>query len=75
MATISNAVQYFSKGAVEARFVKHEGFVGALGALLDDEDHVYSSDCETHSCGAFDPQRAGVPGDTSSSSELPANVP
>jgi type II pantothenate kinase len=38
VATISNAVKFFSKGKVEALFLKREGFVGAIGALLDTDD-------------------------------------
>ncbi|KAI3862127.1 hypothetical protein MKW92_020607 [Papaver armeniacum] len=39
MNTISFAVQYWSKGAVEAMFLRHEGFLGALGAFLSYEKH------------------------------------
>lgn len=38
VATLANAVKFFSKGTVEAHFLKREGFVGALGALLDAEE-------------------------------------
>lgn len=34
IATISSAVNFFSKGTVQALFLKHDGFVGAIGAHL-----------------------------------------
>ncbi|KAL5701515.1 pantothenate kinase [Ranunculus cassubicifolius] len=34
MDTISLAVQYWSKGNIEAMFLRHEGFLGALGVLM-----------------------------------------
>ena len=32
IATISSGVRYYSRGAVQALFLKHDGFVGAVGA-------------------------------------------
>ncbi|KHN87766.1 Pantothenate kinase 4 [Toxocara canis] len=34
MRTISFAVNYWSKGEIEALFLKHEGYIGAVGAFL-----------------------------------------
>ena len=36
MNTISFAVDYWSKGELKAMFLRHEGFLGALGAFLQD---------------------------------------
>lgn len=36
MNTISFAVDYWSKGQLNAMFLRHEGFLGALGAFLQD---------------------------------------
>ncbi|KAJ1629459.1 fumble-domain-containing protein [Pavlovales sp. CCMP2436] len=55
VATLSNAVKFFSKGTCEAHFLKREGFVGALGALLDgDEPLVDKSDGREQAAGAED---------------------
>ena len=32
IATISSGVRFYSRGAVQALFLEHDGFVGALGA-------------------------------------------
>ena len=37
IATISSGVRYYSRGAVEALFLKHDGFVGAVGAHVAGE--------------------------------------
>lgn len=34
MNTISYAVNYWSRGKMEALFLKHEGYLGAIGAFL-----------------------------------------
>ena len=34
MHTISYAIKYWSKGAVQAMFLRHEGYLGAIGAFL-----------------------------------------
>ena len=36
MNTISFAVDFWSKGSLKASFLRHEGFLGALGAFLQD---------------------------------------
>ena len=36
MNTISFAVDFWSKGELKAMFLRHEGFLGALGAFLQD---------------------------------------
>ncbi|MCL7047779.1 hypothetical protein MKW94_008481 [Papaver nudicaule] len=40
MNTISFAIRYWSKGAAEAMFLRHEGFLGALGAFLSCEKQI-----------------------------------
>lgn len=39
MDTISVAVEFWSKGEAKAMFLRHEGFLGALGALKSYEKH------------------------------------
>ncbi|XP_076906354.1 pantothenate kinase 2-like [Bidens hawaiensis] len=39
MDTISFAIQFWSKGGAEAMFLRHEGFLGALGAFMSYEKH------------------------------------
>ncbi|KAI8017878.1 Pantothenate kinase 2 [Camellia lanceoleosa] len=39
MDTISFAVQFWSKGDAQAMFLRHEGFLGALGAFMSYEKH------------------------------------
>ncbi|RZC82774.1 hypothetical protein C5167_045559 [Papaver somniferum] len=38
LATLSSSVHYASKGTAKAMFLRHEGFVGALGALTSYEN-------------------------------------
>uniref|UniRef100_A0A2N9ILK8 pantothenate kinase n=1 Tax=Fagus sylvatica TaxID=28930 RepID=A0A2N9ILK8_FAGSY len=39
MDTIAVAVHYWSKGEAKAMFLRHEGFLGALGAFVSHEKH------------------------------------
>ncbi|XP_058091822.1 pantothenate kinase 2-like [Magnolia sinica] len=39
MDTISFAVKFWSKGQAQAMFLRHEGFLGALGAFMSYEKH------------------------------------
>ncbi|KAL5544195.1 hypothetical protein UlMin_007979 [Ulmus minor] len=39
MDTISFAVQFWSQGQAQAMFLRHEGFLGALGAFMSYEKH------------------------------------
>lgn len=39
MDTLSFAVQYWSNGEAQAMFLRHEGFLGALGAFMSYEKH------------------------------------
>ncbi|KAG5522926.1 hypothetical protein RHGRI_034917 [Rhododendron griersonianum] len=39
MDTISFAVQFWSKGDAQAMFLRHEGYLGALGAFMSYEKH------------------------------------
>uniref|UniRef100_A0A803LJA8 pantothenate kinase n=3 Tax=Chenopodium quinoa TaxID=63459 RepID=A0A803LJA8_CHEQI len=43
METISDGVQYWSKGKAKAMFLRHEGFLGALGAFKSYEKHGLGS--------------------------------
>ncbi|KAI3847605.1 hypothetical protein MKX03_024390 [Papaver bracteatum] len=38
LETLSSSVHYHSKGTAKAMFLRHEGFVGALGALMSYEN-------------------------------------
>lgn len=38
MRTLTYAINFWSKGEVAALFMKHEGYLGAVGAFLDEED-------------------------------------
>ncbi|KAI3777608.1 hypothetical protein L1987_47408 [Smallanthus sonchifolius] len=40
MDTISFAIRFWSKGGARAMFLRHEGFLGALGAFMSYEKHV-----------------------------------
>ncbi|XVE85084.1 hypothetical protein DITRI_Ditri17bG0063800 [Diplodiscus trichospermus] len=40
MDTISVAVHFWSKGEAKAMFLRHEGFLGALGAFMSYEKHI-----------------------------------
>ena len=39
MQTISYAINFWSRGTMQALFLRHEGFLGALGAFLQFEGH------------------------------------
>lgn len=39
MDTLSFAVKFWSKGAAQAMFLRHEGFLGALGAFMSYDKH------------------------------------
>ncbi|XP_061366808.1 pantothenate kinase 2 [Gastrolobium bilobum] len=41
MDAISFAINFWSKGAAQAMFLRHEGFLGALGAFMSYEKHVF----------------------------------
>ncbi|XP_021842935.2 pantothenate kinase 1 isoform X2 [Spinacia oleracea] len=43
METISDGVEYWSKGETKAMFLRHEGFLGALGAFKSYEKHGLGS--------------------------------
>lgn len=38
MDKISFGVKFWSKGEMTAMFMKHDGYLGALGAIMDDTD-------------------------------------
>jgi len=40
IATISSGVRFYSRGAVQALFLKHDGFVGAVGAHIAGEPQL-----------------------------------
>lgn len=43
MRTLSYAINYWSKGSCEALFLKHEGYLGAVGSFLDMNEDQKSS--------------------------------
>jgi pantothenate kinase len=43
MDTMSFAIRYWSKGDAQAMFLRHEGFLGALGAFLSYDKHGLSN--------------------------------
>ncbi|GMT27998.1 hypothetical protein PFISCL1PPCAC_19295, partial [Pristionchus fissidentatus] len=40
MRTLSYAINYWSKGSCEALFLKHEGYLGAVGSFLDTKEET-----------------------------------
>ena len=42
--TISYAVNYWSKGQVSAFFLRHEGYLGAIGAFIKGAANTYQTD-------------------------------
>lgn len=40
METISYAIRFWSKGEMMAHFMRHEGFLGALGAFIRGSDII-----------------------------------
>lgn len=42
MNTLSYSVSYWSKGKIQANFLRHEGYLGALGAFLKDPQNAES---------------------------------
>lgn len=38
MHTISFSIKYWSRGAVQSLFLRHEGYLGAIGAFLKDTE-------------------------------------
>ena len=42
--TISYAVNYWSKGQVSAYFLRHEGYLGAIGAFIKGAGSAYQTD-------------------------------
>ncbi len=42
--TISYAVNYWSKGRVTAHFLRHEGYLGAIGAFMQGAGTAYQTD-------------------------------
>ena len=43
ISTISSAVRFFSRGSVQPLFLRHDGFVGAIGAHLSGNPHAGSA--------------------------------
>lgn len=56
MDTISVAVHYWSKGEAQAMFLRHEGFLGALGAFTSYERHGFD-DLMVHQLTQLCPRR------------------
>ncbi|KAG8277190.1 Pantothenate kinase 4 [Homalodisca vitripennis] len=45
MHTISFSINFWSRGSVQSRFLRHEGYLGAIGAFLkgaEEEEDKYS---------------------------------
>ena len=42
MAKMSFAIDFWSKGAMKAHFLTHEGYLGAVGALISENDDFYT---------------------------------
>lgn len=49
MDTMSFAIRFWSKGQAQAMFLRHEGFLGALGAFLSYDKHGLSN-LTSHQC-------------------------
>ncbi|BFI31343.1 type II pantothenate kinase [Marchantia polymorpha subsp. ruderalis] len=49
MDTISVAINYWSKGEAQAMFLRHEGYLGALGAFLSYDKHGLTT-LTSHQC-------------------------
>ncbi len=64
MATISAGIEYWSVGQMHARFLRHEGFLGALGSLVVPADKsprgMHRSMSSTTFVRPFPPYLAGV---------------
>jgi pantothenate kinase len=43
MRSLSYAINFWSKGEVKAMFLKHEGYLGSLGAFLEPDNHEAGS--------------------------------
>ncbi|KAL0748121.1 hypothetical protein Bca101_030123 [Brassica carinata] len=48
MDTISVAVHFWSRGEAKAMFLRHEGFLGALGAFTSYKDQSHSTELKPH---------------------------
>ncbi|KAG2302562.1 hypothetical protein Bca52824_031213 [Brassica carinata] len=48
MDTISVAVHFWSRGEAKAMFLRHEGFLGALGAFTSYKDKSHGNDLKPH---------------------------
>jgi hypothetical protein len=46
MYAVSYSIKYWSKGKVEALFLRHEGYLGAIGAFLKGTEEL---DCDRYS--------------------------
>lgn len=64
MDTIAVAVHFWSKGEAKAMFLKHEGFLGALGSFMSYEKHGFE-DLKVHQSVQQSPVGASLGGDKS----------
>ncbi len=68
--TVSYSVNYWSKGEVQARFLRHEGYLGAIGAFLKGaqgfKTDEYSWLENLYGSSGFTGQRGGQGGDAAS---------
>ncbi|MNE98918.1 Fumble [compost metagenome] len=44
MHSISYAIDYWSKGGMQALFLKHEGYLGAIGSFFNSKEHNFIVD-------------------------------
>lgn len=84
MHAVSYAIKYWSRGAVEAMFLRHEGYLGAIGAFLkgteelDTDKYSWQENFAGSSSGQLPVANAGFAGsesvpETSSSSDTGKN--
>lgn len=45
IATLSYAIRFWSKGTKRALFLRHEGFLGSIGAWIRNIDHEVAAEC------------------------------
>ncbi|RKP11423.1 pantothenate kinase, partial [Piptocephalis cylindrospora] len=49
MGTLSYAIKFWSKGKVQALFLRHEGYLGSMGAFLSQLDEAITKSMNRHS--------------------------
>jgi hypothetical protein len=46
MSKMSFAIDFWSRGRMKAHFLTHEGYLGAVGALISENDDIYTRSLE-----------------------------